>query len=1219
MKKYLLALLPAIALGTFTSQADVFPESFETGTLEELGWITTAAAPSGCGWQIKSYASETTQFPKNLQAPPEWGEMTLNGLTKGAGFGVTEGDAPDIWAISPQFNVNENRWLAFLLGCNMVVNGASNCADSAKVRFEVVVSPTGATDAESFTDVLLSETYINLNKWKVINVDLSKYAGKDIRFAFRLVADEIAAKLATSNYLYIDGVQLLENALPDIVVESVAGINNGSDSNPVPEVTLHNNGPEINGIEIQVQVNDNEPVKEFANILIPANASVAYTFTSPVELSVGSNAVSVTALLDSDGYKTNNNMELAVSILESKELPFTLSEGQDGSQEMKSTASGTARVPDGWQFLSNANSWVYTFYRKTAFLYPVEACVVTNNPLRVNFETELTGESVKMAVYVTKNLNDFGEPVGECTLTQESPAGFVLIPPMEPGNYIIALQPYDGASGNQVVLRSLTIDTTTTLPDVELKSINVRKNVAEGTANTVTVEVANVGSSTATDVKISYSCAGNTVEDNIAEIESGATVRFTFPTAIVVPEGNYTVTAHAETFGDFNDKNADAETSFRVYQPLTEPYKESFENESETGLWSLESGRGGESTWYVADGFEFDGTHILALSQSSNAHDDWAISPAINIPAGWNGRLSYYWGAGGNSGSSVIKSYLVKESLPGEIASCTPLAEHATSGVNVEYASIPVSISEDGNYYIAFYAGEGKESMLIDDVRLDATPEVAATGAELSVVDADYELEPGLVTITGVNHGLTAISNVKVMYAINLTSGSETMQIKGVREDYPGTIAAGEQFTYTFATPVEFDKEGVYSVIVGVASDDDTDSKNNTYMGAGPEKLKTMQLPALWDNEYSDHLHGYILDNWTLGSLNTYSGNRSVSHVGTVKNGAGDMVIFNRVYLPAGTYDLSFFWKTMQNQDSEQYRQTFDIVIGDEPTHEAMTNRIVSFIGAVAMNRCHEKVLVPFTVEESGYYWLGVNCLGSGVNGNLTIDDLSIKERVADITLIKGDDEYVADFNKINDEWQFYHPNPFVAQQWYMNDGNGCLSMVEIEDDVTGAYKGSWLQAPSFLMNGKLDYEINAEVKFLPYESASYVSLENYLNVYRSDVDLPSEFTLIGQLKGDGAPIVYKPETDGINYLTLKPETHGSVEVQLKGFSVRAIDNSIVDSVHATSISVDGNMLYVPEGSAAVVYTLSGMKVAEGAGAIQLDNGIYMVKTDAGVVKVIIK
>lgn len=346
MKHLLTTMAVAAAVGTIQAQADVFPESFETGSLAERGWTAESSGRADCSWSVVTYASQTTQFPKNLQAPPEWGEKVLFGTTKGAGF-VTSAEAPDILAASPEFTVGSQTWLSFLMACNMVNNGAANIADNAKTRFEVLVSPTGSSDRAAYTDTLYRELSVNLNNWKIINADLAPYKGKKVRMAFRMYADEAALKLLTQNFLYIDGVRLLDAPAPDVALTAVSGLFNGSEKLQYPVVSIRNNGDAIQNLDLKIQVNDANPLIEKALISIPKGETVDYRLQTPVMLGAGDNTVTITAELPGDGCTGNNTGSATVNIVSTAELPFSLLDGADCKNQLVSTASGTTRVPDG--------------------------------------------------------------------------------------------------------------------------------------------------------------------------------------------------------------------------------------------------------------------------------------------------------------------------------------------------------------------------------------------------------------------------------------------------------------------------------------------------------------------------------------------------------------------------------------------------------------------------------------------------------------------------------------------------------------------------------------------------------------------------------------------------------------------------------------------------------------------------------------------------------
>lgn len=215
---------------------------------------------------------------------------------------------------------------------------------------------------------------------------------------------------------------------------------------------------------------------------------------------------------------------------------------------------------------------------------------------------------------------------------------------------------------------------------------------------------------------------------------------------------------------------------------------------------------------------------------------------------------------------------------------------------------------------------------------------------------------------------------------------------------------------------------------------------------------------------------------------------------------------------------------------------------------------------------------------------------------------------------------FLSNFLKNSDEWQFYHPNGLLAQQWILNEDEGYLQLYEMVDESVAAYKGSWLQAPSFLMTQDMKYEIAADVEILSVYDNGNLSGKECVKVYASDIDLPSKFEQIGSVDGDNSTPTYLAEKSGIRYITLLAESdYNDVAIRLKGFKVKAAEFTGIESVCISDVRVDGNILRVGEGHEACVYTAAGVKLAKVKDSIRLDRGLYLVVVSGQTVKVIIK
>lgn len=1136
--------LMASALASPGYASSPFPETFEEHTeLSEIGWEATSSVPDRFQWSIAEYSAETKQFPVNIPIPEIGGAKCLKGLT--GGFNTAA--APDIRLVSPAFTVEAGASnLRFLYCNNMVTNGAGNVAEADRAVFTVAVAPQGGNAEEDFTDVLFEEVPVNKHLWRVVNLDLSQYAGKEVRLQFRCKMAN-PAKPFTYNFLYIDNLELTAASCPDLQATALTGLVAGTLKEQYPTVTFVNNGSAATGVELMLSAEGAESVSEILSEEVAAGATVEHTFNTPIVLPAGFNStVNVEIKHADDPFTENNSTSATAQVYAAGELPFTLLEGTEAQEQMITTAKGTAKTPDGWQFLTNIKAWVSTNNKKEAYLYPAQAFHLTDKPLKISFAGNLVGESANFKVYLTKRADDFGEPVASTAMVNGEVSNVILAPVAQEGDYLIAFKIEDYAAlKNQFKLTALEIKEAAGNPDLALMTLLPSGALLADKPASVTLQLTNQGAEDATDVEVSYAVGETTVTENIAKVASGETVDYTFEAPLTLAAGQYVLKASVAHELDKNEENNSMEASLTAYAPKPLPYRESFETESEAALWSYPEG----SDWFVSDIYNFDGTHMLCLPGKAFAtHDDWVISPAIEIPADFKGRLSFYYGAGGNAGTAVIDAYITPASTPAEIAAGEPIVSKPAGSVDVDYASIMVENLEAGTYYIAFHAKDGAQSLLLDDIRLDANNELSIEGISLSTpVQAGYEHEPAKVTVRGHNYGMEPLSNFKVAYQALISSFGETKTTEAVSATYTDEVAPGEEYEFTFEAPLEFKETGIYIVAAAISCEKDADTKNNGFQVMGPEVLPTRTLPALYDNERDDYLHGYIYPDgtgWGLRALNQYAGEAALYHMGKNGNATdGDWVFLNRVFIPAGTYQASAFWKTMTGFDTEEYEHKFDITLSDAPAITANHQVILSNTVFTSSDKKARKELNEITVEKDGYYFLGIHLKECGGQGSLTIDDIKIEAPEAKYDLTAMDATYQSDFGNAPDEWYHYHPVKLYSQQWNaVTDPSGILHALQaIEFTANGTtYTASYLQAPPMLMAADNYYKltIQTQINDAPYtDEIDWTALtgDEEFVIYESDVDLPQEFKEIGRIKAKEYVKEYtiKPEKTGIKYISV--------------------------------------------------------------------------------------
>ena len=437
---------------------------------------------------------------------------------------------------------------------------------------------------------------------------------------------------------------------------------------------------------------------------------------------------------------------------------------------------------------------------------------------------------------------------------------------------------------------------------------------------------------------------------------------------------------------------------------------------------------------------------------------------------------------------------------------------------------------------------------------------------------------------------------------------------------------AGKEFSHTFSKKITFDREGIYSVAAAISYPTDSDKKNNSYAAIGPEVLPTMQLPALWDMELSDHLHGFVFDNlnkWKIGAVNPYSGTKALSHSGEVKNWIqGDNVVLNRVYLPAGKYQFSFFWHTLQNQTGEYYNHTFDVMIGTSPDALTMTRKIMGIVNESAPEKAARKEMAELTIDKDGYYWVAFKLLQAGSMGNISIDNVRIESPEATVSLLDGNAAYTADFALRGDEWQHYHPLRMQAQQWDEVTESGATYLEAKEFTANGiTYNASYIQAPSFAVAAGKEYEFEIDYEILPLDADNPLSGKERIAVYSSARDLPKEFVEAGSCTPDEKTkvITVKAKEDGLMYISLRPADSFSGIFRLRGFKARIAGTHGVDSATADrGWRIEGNSITADGTETVKVYTIAGIEIASfTSGSLDLEKGgVYIIVTSKGAVKV---
>ena len=1112
MRKLFTFLLGAFAISV---SGQTFQETFESGDIP--GTWTVVNTNDTYKWNIAPYEG-TSDLERTISGYEQGGAYAVQSKTGRAMDGVT----PDQWLISPSVSVESGDVLNFMMGHNSSYNGNANVKDENKVKFEVVVSTTG-TEPEDFTYTLFSVVPESAKDWSNYSFGLDQFAGQQIHIAFHDYGTTASTPYIT-NTLYIDDIRINKEKVSDLQVTGITSPVSSCSTQQMVTATVSNVGFDCGSYTMKCQIDGGEIISETVNTPLAGGSTATYTFTSPVLLVAGSaHEVKVWAEASSDSNHDNDAFTVEVEIGDEIPFPFSMTDDNAETAFSSSYKRTSGYITMGWAYYNDAmmKGWVYN---SGVTSYLQSGCIaLPKGAVKLSFDY-MAVAAAKLNVYLVTEPGNYDYLAGSAELpaAEEYTAGSMVLDVPEDGVYTIAITP-DGSYLGSFYLDYIVIDEAGA--DAAVVSIDSPK--LNATLAKSGVEVAatfrNAGGTLLENVPVCYQLdGGEVVRETIGKIEMGQSLEYTFTTGTIdlSETGTHKLKVWAAFDGDTNSDNDAMSLEITSYEAYTFPYTASFEEDEQNGDWVTYNAGGDIIYWtiqQVIDGnvnYAKDGEQAAYINSVSGIeHNDWLISPAINASEG-DARISFYYttrmsSSSGGDGCN-IKLYLATTDNPDEISKGEPLAVFTLTDDNVivyKQGYAKVEIPADGTYYLAFLNDGMGHDIILDDVRFDQAEDLGILSATNSAVSG-FNLTENTVIVEIANHGTTPQSGFKASYAVN--GGTP------VEETVQQSIAPGESLKYTFSTKADISAPDTYAVVASVALDGDADNYNNTWTLPEFTSYANAELPYAVDFDTEEQRAQWTAGGkWMLAanmstSQSAYNGQGALYHTGAAADG-GDWVYSGCITVPAGTYDLSFFYRTFINMTNVQmYGQNFSIYLGKEQSPEAMTVELYSAEDAIVSTKVYEKVLKQIEVEESGNYYIGVKCSTTSQMGTLYIDMITLEQPVADgITL----GTYESDFAGNLDEWYQYNPAANFSQ-WQLGEGVGgsCLTASVVSswyNDMAADVPGL-LVAPAFKL--KEGDEINVSMDYrLAVDNIDNLSDEDKarvkIGVYLADKNLPQAFT----------------------------------------------------------------------------------------------------------------
>ena len=1219
MKNLLITLLLAVFVGPAFAQ-DLNENFQHDGSLPD-GW-TVYSSSTTYQWAVVKY-STFSRYYTGFNGGDTYAMRSRTGRI------TSTRPAPESWLITPAVTVPENGVLNFMMVTDGSFNILETTPEESRSHFSVLVSEEG-TDTTTFTNELLNVVPLGVDVWKSYSLDLSQWAGKTIHIAFHDYGNT-SGKAYTTNSIYLDNVSVDTRRGSDVYVSEVVSPQSGYSSRQPLTVKVHNNGFDVDGVSVGYSIDGVEGTAATLDATLARDSEVSYTFPDTLDLTDGqSHALKVWAYTEADLNHDNDSLSASVDIDRHLSFPYTMNDSTAATDWQSTYIYERLGTSYGWSYVddSTQNVHAWSYITPPASTSELVSGWIPFPEGKVGFE--MSYKSLSSGTLTLQLLDTASVTLASETIEFPSADDYTtrqVVFNMPQAKDCRAVLFLTGDYTTQLLVNGLSFFTP--LPSDVNPVVFVSPELSayvSGDSIPVTATLSNIGSGAAQDVAVSLLVDGQTVQtDTIAAIASGETLDHTFASKLLIDEGSHQLAVVADSDSITKD--------IFVYQPQAYPYQETFEDTTTWASWTQLNPASDPVYWTITGvvkgnvNYAKNGTHAAYIGSASNIeHDDWLISPAINVTATGRQRLSFFYVTTYKSASSKNKSvldvYVGQTNRPDSLVKLPLVTTDTITNDNLNVyrqGFATLDISEPGLYYIAFHnTGKGHD-IILDDVRLDNSADLAIVSATHTATDG-FHLSGDTISLLLQNRGATDISGLTLKGLCN--DSVVTTQAANALLQPGDTIRLNLSDGFDLSTP------GIYNIGAEVAADGDVEAFNDRWAFASVECFADATLPYTENLDSTRHQSQWTLQgNWRTGTYSSanaaYNGTGAISHHGAAV-GDADWAYSGCIYIPAGTYEMSFFYRTFLNgTNMNNYGQDFAVYLGTACNPSAMTIPVYETDEPiVAPDKRYRKVLSTIEIPEDGEYYIGIECSSTAVSGVLYLDAFAINAP-AEPQSVKS---YQADFAERGDEWYHYDPSS-QFQQWKASetDPQSLVVRQSVQKDLMPTDLPGLLVSPAFeLEEGdavtvSLGYNISIDHPELYADS----TLEGIsMAVLTSSVDLPEGFTNLllrsNNVSGDDQTVTatFDIEQTGTYYFGILPygADHTTSGEAITTYTLNAFSFDAVSTGMKETLQSDGPcQLYQLDG------VLLGTFNNESEALKGQKQGIYLIKNDATVRKVLVK
>ncbi len=435
-----------------------------------------------------------------------------------------------------------------------------------------------------------------------------------------------------------------------------------------------------------------------------------------------------------------------------------------------------------------------------------------------------------------------------------------------------------------------------------------------------------------------------------------------------------------------------------------------FKTADEFAAWKVVDANNDGSTWKFDDWGS--PSYVYYTYSGQNDGNDWLISPEI-VPTK-TGTVAVLFTFQGSSYSEAMEVYVGKDTVLANFV--TPSATFPEVKDNMHSSYVLVDATEGQAFHVAFRATTPK-----DRFRL------FLCSVEAKHVDNAFDLGVTEITspVTGKNLGQESVTiKVKNFASSDVTDFSVSYKIDdkdAVVENITGTIKAGEELEYTFATKADLSTPRANYTIKAFANlADDLNSSNDTCT-IKVRHVAPAAAPYFLGFEDDEDVSGLLFYNlnddsgeWEINVGGWWNlartGNNCLGYNYDSNNAGNDWAILEPILVEPGYYALKFWYSATEN-----HPEKLSVHYGKGSTPEAMTTKVLELNPITNATYQEAIIILNFTEAQSvnfGFYSF------SPKNENwILIDDIS--------------------FDKVNTESTDLAATQFSAPFDFVRPGNG--------------------------------------------------------------------------------------------------------------------------------------------------------------------------------------